>query len=151
MKKIILDIQSVLHARNMERMLMQELEDCQVVVSESPDTTAEWCKTHNPDVLLMEVKAYSPWMFTERMAIRKKVKQALSDCRIILFVDDENDGDLTKNVRQAKREGLIDAFLFGSVSENYFTTQFLSPYIRYGRKNNKNNIILFGTKEENKQ
>ena len=122
MKKIILDIQSVLHARNMERMLMQELEDCQVVVSESPDTTAEWCKTHNPDVLLMEVKAYSPWMFTERMAIRKKVKQALSDCRIILFVDDENDGDLTKNVRQAKREGLIDAFLFGSVSENYFTS-----------------------------
>ena len=122
MKKIILDIQSALHARNMERMLMQELEDCQVVVSESPDTTAEWCKTHKPDVLLMEVKAYSPWMFTERMAIRKKVKQALSDCRIILFVDDENDSDLTENVRQAKRKGLIDAFLFGSVSETYFAS-----------------------------
>lgn len=122
MKKIVLDIQSALHARNMERMLMQELEDCQVVVSESQDTTAEWCKTHKPDVLLMEVKAYSPWMFTERMAIRKKVKQALSDCRIILFVDDENDSDLTENVRQAKREGLIDAFLFGSVSENYFAS-----------------------------
>lgn len=122
MKKIILDIQSALHARNMERMLMQELEDCQVVVSESPDATAEWCKTHRPDVLLMEVKAYSPWMFTERMAIRKKVKQALSDCRIILFVDDENDSDLAENVRQAKRAGLIDAFLFGSVSETYFAS-----------------------------
>lgn len=122
MKKIILDIQSALHARNMERMLMQELEDCQVVVSESPDATAEWCKTHRPDVLLMEVKAYSPWMFTERMAIRKKIKQALSDCRIILFVDDENDSDLAENVRQAKREGLIDAFLFGSVSETYFAS-----------------------------
>ncbi len=122
MKKIILDIQSALHARNMERMLMQELEDCQVVVSESPDTTAEWCKTHNSDVLLMEVKAYSPWMFSERMAIREKVKRAVSDCRIILFVDDENDNELTENVRQAKRKGLIDAFLFGSVSENYFAS-----------------------------
>ena len=102
MKKIVLDIQSDIHAHTMERMLMQKLDDCQVVISESPDATAEWCKTHRPDVLLMEVKAYSPWMFKERMAIR--------------------DGELTEKVRQAKREGLIDAFLFGSVSENYFAS-----------------------------
>lgn len=36
MKKIVLDIQSAIHAHNMERMLMQELEDCQVIVSEFP-------------------------------------------------------------------------------------------------------------------
>ena len=54
MKKIVLDIQSDIHAHTMERMLMQKLDDCQVVISESPDATAEWCKTHRPDVLLME-------------------------------------------------------------------------------------------------
>lgn len=75
MRKIVLDIQSALHAHNMERMLMQELEDCQVIVSESPDSTAEWCKLHNADVLLMEVKAYSPWMFPERMIITKKSQE----------------------------------------------------------------------------
>lgn len=122
MKKIVLDIHSAIHAHNMERMLMQELDDCRVFVSESTDSTAEWCETHNPDVLLMEVKAFSPWMFSERMAIRDRIKQSLSDCRIILFVDDENDNDLTESVRQAKRSGLIDAFLFGSVSENYFAS-----------------------------
>lgn len=122
MKKIVLDIHSAIHAHNMERMLMQELDDCRVFVSESTDSTAEWCETHNPDVLLMEVKAFSPWMFSERMAIRERIKQSLSDCRIILFVDDENDNDLTESVRQAKRSGLIDAFLFGSVSENYFAS-----------------------------
>lgn len=73
MKKIVLDIQSGIHAHNMERMLMQELDDCQVVISESPDSTPEWYKTHKPDVLLMEVKAFSPWMFSERMAIREKL------------------------------------------------------------------------------
>lgn len=77
MRKIVLDIQSAIHAHNMERMLMQELEDCQVIVSESPDSTAEWCKLHNADVLLMEVKAYSPWMFPERMKITKKSGKAL--------------------------------------------------------------------------
>ena len=80
------------------------------------------CKTHRPDVLLMEVKAYSPWMFKERMAIRDKVKRNTESCRVILFVDDDTDEDLTEKVRQAKREGLIDAFLFGSVSENYFAS-----------------------------
>ena len=122
MKKIVLDIQSDIHAHTMERMLMQKLDDCQVVISESSDTTAEWCKTHRPDVLLMEVKAYSPWMFEERMAIRDKVKRNTENCRVILFVDDDTDEELTEKVRQAKREGLIDAFLFGSVSENYFAS-----------------------------
>lgn len=122
MKKIVLDIQSDIHAQTMERMLMQKLDDCQVVISESPDTTAEWCKTHRPDVLLMEVKAYSPWMFRQRMTIRDKVGRSVENCRIILFVDDDTDGELTEQVRQAKREGLIDAFLFGSVSENYFAS-----------------------------
>ena len=70
----------------------------------------------------MEVKAYSPWMFKERMAICDKVKRNTENCRVILFVDDDTDGELTEQVRQAKREGLIDAFLFGSVSENYFAS-----------------------------
>lgn len=74
------------------------------------------------DVLLMEVKAYSPWMFSERMTVRDKVKRNTENCRVILFVDDDTDGELTEKVRQAKREGLIDAFLFGSVSENYFAS-----------------------------
>ena len=104
MKKIVLDIQSDIHAHTMERMLMQKLDDCQVVISESPNATAEWCKTHRPDVLLMEVKAYSPWMFKERMAIRDKVKRNTESCRVILFVDDDTDEELTEKVRQAKRE-----------------------------------------------
>ena len=122
MKQIVLDIQSNIHAHTMERMLMQELDDCQVVISESPDSTAEWCKTHRPDVLLMEVKMFSPWMFSERMAIRDKVKRSTENCRVVLFVDDESNKNLTEEVQQAKREGLIDAFLFDSVSENYFAS-----------------------------
>lgn len=85
MRKIVLDIQSSIHAHNMERMLMQELDDCQIVISESPDSTPEWCKMHQPDVLLMEVKAFSPWMFSERMAIRDKVKRSTENCRVVFL------------------------------------------------------------------
>ena len=149
MRKIVLDIQSNIHAHTMERMLMQELDDCQVVISESPDSTAEWCKTHRPDVLLMEVKMFSPWMFSERMAIRDKVKRSTENCRVVLFVDDESNKNLTEEVRQAKREGLIDAFLFDSVSENYFASVIDSVQIRQ-RQNaisgkDKGNRVLFGS------
>ena len=51
MKKIVLDIQSDIHAHTMERMLMQKLDDCQVVIYESPDATVEWCEPDPPDVL----------------------------------------------------------------------------------------------------
>ena len=34
MKKIVLDIQSNIHTHTMERMLMQEPDDCRVVISE---------------------------------------------------------------------------------------------------------------------
>ena len=37
-------------------------------------------------------------------------------------MDDESNKNLTEEVKQAKREGLIDAFLFDSVSENYFAS-----------------------------
>ena len=51
MKKIVLDIQSDIHAHTMERMLMQKLDDCQVVISETPDATAERCKTQRQNEL----------------------------------------------------------------------------------------------------
>ena len=51
-----------------------------------------------------------PWMFSERMAIRDKVKRSTENCRVVLFVDDDTDGELTEKVRQAKREGLDRCF-----------------------------------------
>ena len=49
-EKIVLDIRSCIYAHTMERMLMQKLDDCQIVISELPDATAEWCKTRLPSV-----------------------------------------------------------------------------------------------------
>ena len=60
MKRIVLDMQSTLYARQMERALLQELDNWQVVIAEEPSLTADICKTHMPSVLLMEVTCYTP-------------------------------------------------------------------------------------------
>ncbi len=119
MRKIVLDMQSGIFARTIQRMLLQELDDCQVIISEHPDKTVQRCKTFKPYALLMEATGYTPWMLEERLAIRDKVKQNDPDCKIVILVDDQADSELAQKVRDAKREGKIDAFLFGSVTEQY--------------------------------
>ena len=67
----------------------------------------------------MEATGYTPWMLEERLAIRDKVKKIDPDCKIVILVDDQADSELAEKVKSAKRDGLIDAFLFGTVTEQY--------------------------------
>ena len=119
MRKIILDIQSGLYAKAIQRILMQELDEYQILISESPGSTVEQCRMFRPYALLMEVTGYTPWMLEERLAIRKEVAGIDPDCKVVLLVDDVADRALAEGVKNAKKNGLIDAFLFGSATDSY--------------------------------
>lgn len=62
MDKILLDMQSGLFAKAIQRTLSQELDNYQVIISEHPDKTVQHCKTFKPYALLMEATGYTPWM-----------------------------------------------------------------------------------------
>lgn len=119
MRKIILDIQSGLYAKAIRRILMQELDEYQVIISESPGKTVERCRMFRPYALLMEVTGYTPWMLEERLAIREAVARNNPDCKVVILVDDVADKVLAESVKNAKKDGLIDAFLFGSATDSY--------------------------------
>ncbi len=119
MRKIILDIQSGLYAKAIQRILMQELDEYQVIISESPGKTVERCRMFRPYALLMEVTGYTPWMLEERLAIREAVARNNPDCKVVILVDDVADKVLAESVKNAKKDGLIDAFLFGSATDSY--------------------------------
>ena len=119
MKKIVLDMQSRLYAKAIRRLLVQELDNYQVVISKSPNETTKQCKLLQPYALLMEVTGYTPWRLEERLSIRDMVKKDSADCKVILIVDDVSEPELAENVKKAKQSGLIDAFLFTSTTENY--------------------------------
>ena len=67
----------------------------------------------------MEVTAYTPWRLEERMKIRNEVKAQNPDCKIVLVVDENTEKKLADKVRQAKKDGLVDNFIYGSVSSSY--------------------------------
>lgn len=119
MRKIVLDMQSGLYAKAIQRILVQELDGYQVIISERPDKTVQRCSTFQPYALLMETTSYAPWMLPERLAIRDQVKKNDPDCKIVILVDDVADKALAEKVKDAKKDGLIDAFLFGSTTDSY--------------------------------
>lgn len=120
MKKVVLDFQSGLYAKAIRRVLVQDLDGYQVDISNKPSETSERCRILQPDVLLvMEVTEYTPWRLSERMAIREQVLKQVPSAKIVLMVDEKTDEALVKEIKKVKQQGLIDAFLFTSIGENY--------------------------------
>ena len=112
-------MQSALTARGYERMLLQDMRDCNPIISDSPEFTVEQCRLFRPYALLMEVTGYTPWMLNERLRIWEKVKKQLPDCKCMLAVDENADAELAGQVANCKKEGRIDAFIFTSVSDKF--------------------------------
>lgn len=119
MRRIVLDMQCAMFADAISKALEDSDPDFQVLRSEAPDKTAALCSSSIAYALIMEVTGYTPWRLEERMRLRGEVKARTPDCRILLLVDEKADTALAGAVRQAKKDGLIDNFIYASVSPAY--------------------------------
>ncbi len=90
-----------------------------ILIVQAGTGTDQICRMFEPYALLLEVIGYTPWMLEERLAIRKEVQEHNHDCKIVILVDDVADKELANDVKKAKKDGLIDAFLFGSATDSY--------------------------------
>lgn len=119
MRRIVVDMQNALFADAIAKALRSFDSDFDVCCSESPEKTADMCDYTIAHILIMEVTNYTPWRFEERMKIRSIVKERNPACKIVLVVDENTEKKLADKVRLAKKEGLIDNFIYGSVSASY--------------------------------
>ena len=121
MRRVVIDMQNYLFADAIALALKNADSDFYVCRSENPENTVDLCCLSVPYALLMEVTGYSPWRLEERMIIRNEVKRLTPHCKIVLIVDENAERPLARRVLQAKKDGLIDNFIFGSVSAEYLT------------------------------
>ena len=77
------------------------------------------CFVTTPYALLMEVTGHPPYLLSERLKTRETVRRNAPGCKIVLVVDENSEGELAEQVKQAKKDGLIDQFIYGSISANY--------------------------------
>lgn len=121
MRRIVIDMQNTLFADAIAEALRRFDSDLDPILSESPDQTLSLCKTISAHVLIMEVTAYTPWCLKERLKLRDALKEAVPYCKTVLVVDENTERRLADMVRQAKKDGLVDNFIYGSVSSSYLS------------------------------
>lgn len=123
MRKIVVDMQNYLFADAVAGAFQNSAYDIDVIRTETPRDTVELCKLYRPFALLMEVTGYTPWKLCERLRLRDEVKMVWPDCKIALIVDSNTEKQAAKAVRDAKKDGLIEQFLYSSVTVEYLMDQ----------------------------
>ncbi len=121
MRRVVIDMQNALFADAIATVLRDFDSDFEVYQSESPVKTSDMCSFTEANILIMEVTAYSSWKLEERMKIRNEVKAQNPGCKIVLVVDENSEKKLADKVRLAKKDGLIDNFIYGSISATYLS------------------------------
>lgn len=118
MQRIVLNMQNFVFGEAIEKALMAE-GGFNIINVEKPADVANECRLAAANILLMEVTGYTPWLYEERMKIRDGVKGQNPDCKIVLLVDENSEKKVAERVKQAKRDGLIDQFIYGSTSASF--------------------------------
>lgn len=123
MRKIVVDMQNFLFADSVATAFRSSGYDIDVIRTESPKDTLELCQVYKPYVLIMEVTSYTPWKLDERLNIREQVKAVCPECKIAFIVDSNTERQAAKDIRDAKKNGLIDQFFYGSMTAEYLMDQ----------------------------
>ena len=123
MQKIVVDIQNFLFADSIAAAFRNSDYDIDVVRVETPNDTVELCQMYKPFVLVMEVTGYTPWLLCDRLRLRDEVKSVCPDCKIALLVDSNTEKQAAKDIRDAKKNGIIDQFFYGSMTAEYLMDQ----------------------------
>lgn len=119
MRRIVINMQNSLFCNAIADTLRGSGNELEPYIVDSPDKVVEECKWIAPYALLMEVTGYTPWLLSERIKIRDAVKAQNPECKIVFIVDENAEKAIAKQVKQAKKDGLIDQFIYGSISATY--------------------------------
>ena len=117
MPRIVVNTQNYMFADMIKRT--QESGDFSVTIVDKPEKLLPEFNRTAANIVLMEVTGYTPWKMEERMKLRHQIKQIDPDCKIAFLVDEKAEPGVAQKVRRAKTDGLIDQFIYTSISASY--------------------------------
>lgn len=120
MRRIIVNMKDYIFADAVAQSLQADKNsDFTVQRVTAPEEIEQYSRLCDPYAVLMEVTGYPPYVLEERLKIRDAVKKINPNCKIVIVVDENSEKEAAKQVRQAKKDGRIDQFIYGSISANY--------------------------------
>lgn len=117
MPRIVINTQNYMFADMIKQTL--ESDDFSVTLAEKPEKLLQEFNLTAANIVLMEVTGYTPWKIEEHMKLRHQIKQIDPECKIAFLVDEKAEPAVAQKVRRAKTDGLIDQFIYTSISASY--------------------------------
>ena len=121
MKRILLSISNSLMALSIIHSLNHSGGFRVHSVPSGEQGIAEKCAAVSADILLMEAAFGVGATLADCLKEAKNLREICPECKVILLCDENSAPDVARKVVQAKKDGLIDEFVYSSVSESYLT------------------------------
>ena len=128
MRKVVIDMQNYLFSDAIAKVLKSYDSDFFIEMSDTPDKTAELCRVIQPHILMMEITGQALWSLKERLAICREENSGTVRSAVLKYlgylgitVDEKANAETAKKVVECKKTGLIDCFIYNTISSSYMT------------------------------
>ena len=118
MRNIILDVNDQLLAQAIKKSLIEYSMDFQVHLLKKNEDIMDIYHKKTIHAIVMEVLTFEPYKLNQRLIEAKRIKESFPNSKVVLLTD-ESEGQLVNHVKQAKIDGLVDNFVFSSVTPAY--------------------------------
>ena len=120
MRNIVVSIGNGLLAEAITKMLNESDEFQPFCITDNKkNDLVDQCKTLSAETVLAEVSYNSNTTINTRLAQAKEIRQKMPECKIVLLCDENSSPDIARDVMLSKKDGLIDAFFYSSVTGKY--------------------------------
>lgn len=121
MNKIVVSIGNGLLAEAITQMLIDsgEFQPFRLPVGTKKNDIVGQCEMLSAETLIAEVSYANGTTIDTRIAEVKELRKKLPNCKIVLLCDENSAPDIAREVMIAKKDGLIDAFFYSSVTTKY--------------------------------
>lgn len=119
MKRVLLSMRNFLFSDAIAEILLAG--GFNVVRVEDPEEIVETGLWFSPCILMMEVSSKSPYKIKDRLKIGEELRKKNPMVKLVFVVDENADKEVAHRVKEAKIDGLIEQFIFGSISASYLT------------------------------
>ena len=128
MIRILVSIQNGLLAEAMVATLRDsgEFFPFPIPVGNKQSDIARECKMLEAQMALLEVSYANGTTVETRLKEVKQIRSTMPNCKIVFLCDENSAPDIAREVMVAKKDGLIDAFFYASVTAKYILAALLA-------------------------
>lgn len=118
MKRVVIHTKDRLLAQAISTSVESLLVGYEIKIARNSFELLQRASLSQMQIYVLEVCSVGQYTYTQRISDIKRLKRGMRDVKVIFYVDEDNDV-LIDLVKQARRTGVIDGFVFGCATGCY--------------------------------